>query len=213
LGIETVYNDVIYFHKYLKPDMPRHKGITAFEIENEKIKWENKDLTFLFPLDDMIYTYAQTFEGKNYFALDYKTGEVQEVIGNDPSKINGLRERFIKNENGKDYLFPNIYFNDSNDFEVLKSFFEGLKNKCLISGRIEFIQIDSILIFSYHGINSKGSMDIFFNAVDLSTGNYILEEILLKETRLFLSDSFFIKGSMLFVLFGKSKLNVYEIRD
>jgi hypothetical protein len=56
-------------------------------------------------------------------------------------------------------------------------------------------------------------MDIFFNAVDLSTGNYILEEKLMKETGLFLSESFFIKGNLLFVLFGKSKLNVYELRD
>ena len=213
VGIETVYNDVIFFHKYLKPDMPGHKGIIAFEIENEKIKWENKDLTFLFPLDDMIYTYAQMFEGRNHFALDYNTGEVAEALGSDPSEISELREQFIENENSKDYLFPNIYFNDSSDFEELKSFFQRLKNKSVISGRIEFIQLDSMLIFSYHSINSKGSMDIFFNAVDLSTGNYILEEILLKETRLFLSDSFFIKGSLLFVLFGKSKLNVYEIRD
>ena len=213
VGIEKVYNDVIFFHKYLKPDMPGHKGIIALEIENEKIKWENKDLTFLFPLDDMIYTCAETFEGRNHFALDYKTGEVLEAFGNDPSKISALRERSIENENSKNYLFPNIYYNDINDLEELKSFFEGLKNKCLISGRIELIRLDSMLIFSYHGINSKGSMDIFFDAVDLSTGNYILEEKLMKETGLFLSDSFFIKGNLLFVLFGKSKLNVYELRD
>ena len=40
----------------------------------------------------------------------------------------------------------------------------------------------------------------------------ILEEKLVKETRLFLSDSFFIKGKLLFALFGKSKLNVYEVK-
>lgn len=212
VGIEIVYNDVIFFHKYLKPDMPGHKGIIAFEIANEKIKWENKDLTFLFPLNDIIYTYAQLFEGRNHFALDYKTGEVVEVLGSDPEKISKLREQFIENENSKNYLFPNIFFDDSNDFEELKSFFQRLINKNHISGRIEFIQLDSMLIFSYHRLNSRDSMDIFLNAVDLSTGNYILEEKLIKETGLFLPDSFFIKGSLLFVLFGKSKLNVYELR-
>ena len=133
VGIETVYNDVIFFHKYLKPDMPGHKGIIAFEIANEKIKWENKDLTFLFPIDDMIYTYAQMFEGRNHFALNYKTGEVVKALGSDPSTISELREKFIENENSKDYLFPNIYFDDSNDFEDLVSFFQKLKNKILIS--------------------------------------------------------------------------------
>ncbi len=213
VGIETVYNDVIFFHTYLKPDMPWHKGIIAFEIANEKIKWENKDLTFLFPFNDMIYTYAQLFEGRNHFALDYKTGEIVEVLGSDPEKISELREQYIENKNSKDYLFPDIYFDESNTFDDLISFFHKLKNKRLISGRIEYIQLDSMLIFCYHSINSKGSMDIFLNAVDLSTGNYILEEKLLKETRLFLSDSFFIKGNLLFVLFGKSKLNVYELKN
>jgi hypothetical protein len=153
------------------------------------------------------------FEGRNHFALDYKTGEVIEVLGSDPEKISELREQFIENENSKDYLFPNIFFDDSKDFEELKTFFQRLKNRSLISGRIEFIQFDSMLIFSYHMLNSKSSMDIFLKAVDLSTGNYILEEKLIKETGLFLSDSFFIKGSLLFVLFGKSKLNVYELRN
>jgi hypothetical protein len=151
------------------------------------------------------------FEGRNHFAVDCKTGEVLESFGSDLSKISELREQFIEYENSKDFLFPNIYSDDSSDFEELKSFFQVIKNKNLISGRIEFIHMDSMLIFSYHSINSKDSMNIFLHAVDLTTGNYILEEILVKETKLFLSDSFFVKGNLLFVLFGKSKLNVYEL--
>ena len=56
-------------------------------------------------------------------------------------------------------------------------------------------------------------MDIFFKAVDLNSGKYILVEKLVEETKLFLSDSFFVKGNLLFVLLGKSKLNVYELRN
>ena len=40
----------------------------------------------------------QPIANLNVFALDYNTGEVAEVLGNDPSKISGLRERFIENE-------------------------------------------------------------------------------------------------------------------
>lgn len=213
VGIETVYKDVIFFHKYLKPDMPGHKGIFAFDIADKKIKWKNKDITFLFSLNDLIYSYVQKFEGRNYYALNYKTGEISEDLGTDSLKVNELREQSIQKENSKDYFFPNILFEDSNKSEQTKSFFQKLKNETAISGRIEFIKINSLLIFCFHGANSKDSMDIYLKAVDLSVGNYILEEKLVKETKLFLSDSFFIKGNLLFVLFGKSKLNVYELRN
>ena len=213
VGIETVYKDVIFFHKYLKPDMPGHKGIFAFDITDKNIKWENKDITFLFSLNDLIYSYVQKFEGRNYYALNYKTGEISEDLGADSLKVNELREQSIQKENSKDYLFPNIFFEDSNKSEQIKSFFQKLKNETSILGRIEFIKINSLLIFCFHGANSKDSMDIYLKAVDLSVGNYILEEKLVKETKLFLSDSFFIKGNLLFVLFGKSKLNVYELRN
>lgn len=212
VGIEAVYKDFIFFHKYLKPDMPGHKGIIALEIGNKKIKWQNNELIFLFPLNNLIYSYAQMFEGRNHFSLDYETGEVTEDLGTDSSKINILREKHIEEENRKDYLFPNNYYEDNSPSEELNLFIRNLKEEVIISGRIEFIRLNSLLLFSYHSVNSKGSMDIFFRVVDLSTGNYILEEILSKETRLFMSDSFFIKGNLLFVLFGKSKLNVYEIR-
>ena len=36
VGIEAVNNDIIYFHKFVKPDMPRHQGIIAFDIEIKK---------------------------------------------------------------------------------------------------------------------------------------------------------------------------------
>jgi hypothetical protein len=48
IGIESVYRDIIFFHKYLKPDMPAHKGIIAFDINSASILWENMDYNFLF---------------------------------------------------------------------------------------------------------------------------------------------------------------------
>ncbi|MBT8380610.1 MAG: DUF4905 domain-containing protein [Ignavibacteria bacterium] len=213
VGIEAVYNDLIFFHSYLKPDMPGHKGILAFDIAEQEIKWENKDLTFLFQLNNLIYTYLQRFDSRNHYALNFETGEIEEDFGSDSNKINKLRDEAVKNQSSKDYLFPRIFYDDSSSSEQLISFFEKLKTEELISGRIEFILIDPLLLFCYHSSNSKNSMDIFLKAVDLNSGNYILEEKLVEETKLFLSDSFFVKSNLLFVLFGKSKLNVYELRN
>jgi hypothetical protein len=32
VGIEAVQDDIIYFHKFAKPDMPKHRGIFAFNL-------------------------------------------------------------------------------------------------------------------------------------------------------------------------------------
>jgi hypothetical protein len=64
---------------------------------------------------------------------------------------------------------------------------------------------------SFHEANSRGSLNNFFKAVDLSKGKYILEEVINKETSLFLTDSFFVKDDLLFLLFGKTRLVVYKI--
>jgi hypothetical protein len=66
-------------------------------------------------------------------------------------------------------------------------------------------------MISFHEANSRGSLTNLFKAVDLSTGKYILEEVINKETSLFLTDSFFVKDDFLFLLFGKSRLVVYSI--
>ena len=47
VGIETTHNDIIFFHRYIKPDLPTHKDIIAFDLIKKKILWENNDLTFL----------------------------------------------------------------------------------------------------------------------------------------------------------------------
>jgi hypothetical protein len=80
-----------------------------------------------------------------------------------------------------------------------------------VSGKIEFILKNQLLMMSFHEANSKGSLNNLFRAVDLSTGKYILEEVINKETSLFLTDSFFVKDDWLFLLFGKTRLEVYKI--
>ena len=69
IGIEAVYNDVIYFHKFIKPDMPQHIGIIAVDLDNKKTLWEDLNNSFLFILNEKVYCYRQMFEGRKYFSL------------------------------------------------------------------------------------------------------------------------------------------------
>ncbi len=211
VGIEAVRDDTIFFHKFAKPDMPKHKGIFAFDIKTKKIFWENPDLIYQFMLNDNLFAYIEKFEGRKYYSLAPISGEIIEELGENYQLINTLREESIKEENNNCYLFPEAFEDDSSLDQRVAELIKLLRNEFVVSGKIEFIHQENLLMISFHEANSKGSFNNLFKAVDLSTGKYILEEVINRETGLFLTDSFFVKDDLLFLLFGKTRLVVYKI--
>jgi hypothetical protein len=211
VGVEAVHGDIIYFHKFAKPDMPKHRGIFAYDILKKEFLWNNPELIFLFLYKDRIYTYSDKFEGRDYYAINPSTGEIVEDVGSNYELINRLRDESIKEEENKGYLFPEVFEADSETDDRVNEFIKALRNDFVVSGKIEYLLKDQLLLISFQEANSKGSLNNLFKAVDLSTGKYILEEVINKETSLFLTDSFFVKDDLLFLLFGKTRLVVYKI--
>jgi hypothetical protein len=211
VGVEAVQNDIIFFHKFAKPDMPNHRGIFAYDLIKKEFLWQNQKLIFLFLFDNKLYAYKNKFEGKYFYSIHADSGELIEEIGEDFQRINNLRSQSNLEESNEGYLFPERFDADSGvDIHTIE-FIKSLRNNFVISGTIEYILKNKLLMMSFHEVNSKGSFNNLFKAVDLSTGKYILEEVINKETGLFLTDSFFIKNDLLFLLFGKTRLEVYKI--
>ncbi|NNG28102.1 MAG: DUF4905 domain-containing protein [Ignavibacteriaceae bacterium] len=213
IGIEAVYKDVIYFHKYVKPDMPQHIGIIAMNLNEQKILWENFNSSFLFIWKEKVYCFQQMFEGRKYFSLDYESGELIEDFGEDAEKINEEKKELDGSNPFSDYLFPISYNSNINAPVNLKEIFQKLRNDHTFSGNIEFVQKNNLLLFNFHIVNSEGNLSNMIKALDLSSGKYIFEETLIKETKTFAPDSFFVKDDFLFLLFGKNRLSVYSIKD
>jgi len=211
VGIEAVKEDTIFFHKFAKPDMPKHRGIIAFDLKAKELTWQNPEFIFLFLLDDNIFTYKEKFEGRNYFSINSANGEIIEDIGSDHERINNLRNEASKKEASDGYFFPGVIDENIEPESRVGDYIKSLRNDFVISGRIEYVSLNDLLLLSFHVANSKGSLDNIFKAVDLSNGKFILEEVINKETSLFLTDSFFVKDDLLFLLFGKTRLVVYKI--
>ncbi|MGA8263331.1 MAG: DUF4905 domain-containing protein, partial [Ignavibacteriaceae bacterium] len=150
VGIEAVNNDIIYFHKFVKPDMPSHQGIIAFDIETKNILWENPDFSFLFIDDDKIYCYKSLFEGRNYFTIDCNSGELIEELGGDASKINRLRDASLIKKSYEDYIFPKTYYSDDLLPESITKTFNELKTEKVIAGNIEYAVYNEVLFFNFH---------------------------------------------------------------
>lgn len=208
IGIETIHKEIIYFHKFPKPDLPNHKEIIAFDIDTQKILWINKDLTFLFPLEDKIYAFKQGFEERFFSALNYLTGELIEDLGNNYQKINSLRAESEKQKNYNCYIFPQRYFYENNS--IIHAI-DNYKTDLDIIGEVEYAFYKNILLFTYHTQNKTGGLSNNFTAIDLEKKKKILKEVLNVNTKSFMTDSFFVYKNFLILLREKNGIIIYKL--
>jgi hypothetical protein len=205
IGIESVANDIIYFHKFEKPDMPTHSGIIAFDIRSQKIIWQTQVYSFLFVFEEKIYCYRSTFEGKHFFVLNSYTGEMIEDLGENFVQVNSLKEKAFNSFYFENYIFPEPF--NSNDPSI-QNFITDFKKQHTIVGRIEYINTGDAFLFNFHEVLPDGNLQNRFLAIDIFTKKIIFEEILNSSSKVFIPDSFFVKEKLLFLLKEKDSLIV-----
>lgn len=210
IGIEVLYNDMIIFHKYAKPDMPGHKQIIGFDITTQTVKWTDSDNSFLFVLNDRIYCYKQKFESRNFYALNYLSGLPEEDLGEDFEKINNLREDVDYSFKNSNYLFTEIWDPGKNSSAVNEAI-SSITSRLEIVGNVEYTSLENLLLFSFHSKIFSGSLVNKFIAYDLSRQKIVLDEILNASTNAFIPDSFFIYKNYLLLLKEKNGLIVYKL--
>ena len=213
LGIEAIYNDVIFFHKFIKPDLPQHNGIVAYDINQKRTIWEDKNRTFLFINDDKIYAFKQRFEDREFVTLNYITGEVIDELGIDSDAVNLLREEAINSEDFSSYHFPGSFNTNSFDKQRENGILSKLREEHIITGEIEYLLMDDLLLFNFHEVNTDNTLKNTFKAIDLSNEKCILELTLNSRTNAFAPDSFFVKDDLLLVLMERTKLEVFIIKN
>lgn len=205
-GIEIVYKDIIFFHNYLKPGLPIHTGIIAFNIESKKIVWKTDDYNYLYIKDDKVYTYKSKFEGREFSILDYRTGKLLEDLGSDPKNINIIRAEESKNP--EEIIFPkqiNLSFNYS-----FTNIINELKTEKTLADLLNYIELDNLLFINFHEVLSTGNYRNKIRIIEIDSKKVILEEILDRETKLLLPESFFIINRLVLLIKEKIKLVVYS---
>ena len=204
VGIEEIYKDIIFFHKFKKPDMPGHLGVIAFDIKTKSILWKSDEYIFIFIHNDELYCYKEKFEGRNFYKLDYLTGKLITNLDENVNEINFLREKKLS-ENNLNYHFTKQFNPDSENEEAVRNNLTNIRSENLVSGKIDYINHLGILFYSFHEIlKSGGEMRNIFRAVDIESGNVIFEEELNSGIKVFVPDSFFIIDDLLFLLKEKN---------
>ncbi len=213
IGVETIYKEIIFFHKYQKPEMPGHKGIIAFDIASRETLWINSELSFLFIKNEKVYCFKPLFEGRKFYTLNYKTGEILEDLGNAAESVNKLMEEENSPEKYKDYVFPEVFDSAQNISDEAKNIINSFREERVIAGKIDFAVYSSLLIFNAHEVMSDGKLCNIFRAYDIENKTLLFDQILNKSSETFIPDSFFIKDDLLFILIEKVSLVVYKIKS
>ena len=208
IGIDAVYKDKIFFHKFPKPDMPGHKEIIAFDINSKKELWKNDDLSFLFAFEDKVYGFKQGFEERFFYALDIRNGELAEDIGSDFEQINELQAKSEREKNWSNYRYPQ---NFQNADEKLKEVIQKQIGTLSSEGDVEFQVVGDILLFNFHIIKENNLYDNLFFALDVNSGKELLNEKLNKDATSLFKDAFFIYKNFLFLLKEKNEVKIFNM--
>jgi len=200
---------MIILHKYNKPDMPGHKQIIGFDITTQTVKWADSDHSFLFVKNDRIYCYKQNFESRNFYALNYLSGLLEEDLGEDFEKINYLRSE-IDSSTGSKFLFTEKWESGKSDPAISNIISEAVNNLEIV-GDVEYTSSNNLLLFSFHSKIFSGSLINKFVAYDLSRQKVVLNKILNASTNAFIPDSFFLYKNYLLLLKEKNGVIVYKL--
>ncbi len=212
VGIEAVYKDIIYFHTFTKPDMPGHKGVFAYDISSDKILWKTDDYIYLFVHKNLVYAYKETFEGRKFFTLNYKSGKLINEYGADASIVNEARQETYDVNYYEDYLFPEQFGVKPLQIPSAEKIIESFKLDNVVKGPVEFIIYDDLLLFNCYIVSDEGKLKNIFMAIDILTEKIKFKERLNENAKAAVPDSFFIKDHSIFLLKDKTKLVVCSLR-
>jgi hypothetical protein len=209
IGIETIKDNIILFHKFIKTDMPEHKQIIAVDIIERKTIWQNLDYSFLTILENKIYAFKQLFEGREFFALDFSTGEVIEELGRDVNVMNEIVNKARDEEDFSEYKYPETLtdFLDDNSKSIIKKETDGLD----IIGDIEVLKIKDLLMFNYHSKVEGNWINNNFAAYRFDKNKKLISATINKNLNAYVPDSFFIYKNLVILLKNKNEIEVYKI--
>lgn len=200
IGIKKIYKDVIFFHRFERPDFPIHKSVIAFDINSQIILWENKNNNFVSVFDDKVLLKSNQFGIEKIFLVNYRTGEIE------TDKINLTHISEVKDD------FSNYYYpekiSQTEFYNSTPADFRKKIIKYLIKDYVNFAVKGDILFYNFHYIVGSKYNNIFF-AID-KNGKIIFKELLNKKTDKIEPESFFIKDDLLFLLVGNSGFKVYK---
>lgn len=212
IGIEQIYKDILFMHKYPRPDLPVHNEIIAFDSASQKVLWSNSEGSYQFIYDDKVYLKTTFSDTDEVLVLDYLTGErLPDSIST--LEMNEIYNKMESEKNYDDYNYPDKLYDNDPNAENIKATVLANAGDNDVQGEFQYLTEGSLLVSAIHTKKEDGKMTNTVFANNLNTGEILLQEIADDNLELFAIDSFFMFKNYLFLLKEKKQVDVYKLGE
>jgi len=215
VGIEAVLNDTLLLHTYASPDMPEHRGIRAYDTQTGVLRWRNDNVTFWFGFGDRVFAYRDLFEKRVGYEIGLQTGELKATYDESLRELHALRGEAIESQSDSAVTPPEIMSDDALDPSILALVNRTVKRR-KIAGNVEYIKQNDVLAFNYHILarTSAGQSQSFENHLfiyRLPQGTCAFSDIIGRDLKAYVPDSFFVRRSRLFFVKDQHTLTTLRL--
>lgn len=211
MGIEAADDTRMFLHRFAAPDLPRHSGIIAADLDSGKQIWSHDDLTFSHLGSSSVLAYRDSMEGREFVELDAGTGSIIRSVRSDDSAA--LETVAVSEHAWEDELeFPLPVLPGTDEYTRFRSVTQiqvALENGV---GPVEVIDRKEVTIFSYHQQDAPG---VLFNniltIVDKVHGAVLYNDILNARVPAPVPESFFVRRDMVYSVKERSLLVAVQL--
>lgn len=216
IGVETIYDGIVFLHGFVKPDLPQHQKIIALDIETGRPLWRNDSLRFLSIVDGKLFASEDLFEKRLYFELNPTTGEMEREYSedNEPLHLN----RRVDTLSQQEIAFPEALTEDAENSHDLEPLIRSHCDLVRVSGNVEFVHRGNLLFFNYHQRGKAANVEGAFlenrlKVIDTKRKRVIFSDLLNDKVLHPTPDSFLLKGGDLFYIKNKNTLVAIRVED
>lgn len=208
LGVESFFGDYIFFHKFIKPDLPMHMGIITYNILTNSIIWQNFDYTFFLVDNDSLIAQKKGFDENFLFRLNLQTGEFIENLSLTFDEIDELHNNFMSKYNYNLYNYPDDI--SLSDDDLISDIINKYTKKFPLKYNPRLLIYEELYLCNFHLLTNKGISN-YFVAVDSKSGKVKEEIILNTDVKSYIPESFFTYKNFLILLKEKNEVLIYKM--
>jgi hypothetical protein len=211
ISIEGATTEILYLHRFEKPELPYHKNIIAIDIRTGNRLWENEDYQYYFSTEDKLFGIKQKFEKAELVEIDVTDGRViREISEEEYAEILEMKRKSDDDLYTEFYNYPKSVSQHPPDEIAGEIICKTVTNA---EGEIEYIIKDGKLFFNYYKPADIDTRDItrkyyknIFCIYDVLSGEKQYEDILNERSSFNVPDNFFCKDNFLYYLREKKDI-------
>lgn len=211
IGIESVFDDILFLHGFLDPNVPEHYGIYAINAKTGELMWYDTEKTYYHYVDNQLIVYEPTDDVRVYYALDPLTGKQLKSLTQNEMELENLRQATPQYEGLSSIRYADHWAFDDTDKSELIQFFKQFMKQPIISMGLDVLDVGEKIVLGYY--RKDDTLDICYDLLMIQsrTGKIIVKEVLASHLKGSAGDQFFLHDSQLVTFKDRKKVLAFDM--